>query len=415
MTGTLRRLCIMGGAMASSSRFLRPSPMREFDVGERRATWLELFFDLCFVATVASLSTRLHGDHTVQGALWFVGLFVAIWWAWTAFTWFATAWDNDDVAFRLFMLGAMLLVIVLAATLPDIGHGEEGKEAVFAAAYAGMQFLLAVMFLRVLPHANDARRFVQRYLVGDLIGGVIFVGSIAVDPPLRHWLWAMGVAVLMLMPVLAVQAYSHQPFDSRHIPERYGLFAIVVLGESVVAVSAGLGEVRLNTAATGTAVLGFAIAAALWWSYFETVSSSALDRGRLLASFLWGYGHFFVYAGIAVIAVGIEIAIEAAAKKTPFDGRALMCCGAASFLFALAVIHEANRRRWDAVLTSRLVAIALLLGVAVLGAGLGPVATAVVVFAVLAIETAIDVVRAGGEGLAADHVHEDTVAEVASP
>ena len=398
--------------MADSSRFLRPSPMREFDVGERRATWLELFFDLCFVATVASLSTRLQLDHSIPGTLSFVGLFVAVWWAWMAFTWFATAWDNDDVAFRLFMLGAMLLVIVLAATLPDVGHGETGKEAVFAAAYAGMQFLLAVMFLRVLPHAGDARRFVQRYLVGDLLGGVVFVGSIAVDPPLRYWLWAVGVVILMTMPVLAVQAYSGQPFDSRHIPERYGLFAIIVLGESVVAVAAGLGEVRLNEAATETAVLGFAIAAALWWSYFETVSSSALDRDRLLASFLWGYGHFFVYAGIAVTAVGVELAIEAAATGVPFDGRALMCCGAAAFLFALGVIHEANRRRWDVVLSSRLVAIAVLLGIAVLGRGLGPVMTAVVVFVVLAAETAIDVIRAGGEGLAAGHLHEDTVAEV---
>jgi low temperature requirement protein LtrA len=397
----------------TTSRFLRPSPMREFDVGERRATWLELFFDLCFVAAVAALSARLLHDHSVGGVLAFLGLFVAVWWAWMAFTWFATAWDNDDVAFRLFMLGAMLLVIVLAAAIPGIGDASSGREAVFASAYAGMQFLLAVMFLRVLPHAADARGFVQRYLIGDLIGGVIFVGSLGVDPPLRYWLWAAGVAVLMTMPVVAVRAYTGQPFDSRHIPERYGLFTIIVLGESVVAVAAGLGEVRLNVAATTTAVVGFGIASALWWSYFETVSSSALDRGRLLASFLWGYGHYFVFAGIAVTAVGVELAITSAAKDTMFDGtmRALLCCGPVSFLFALGAIHQANRRRWDAALIAQLVAIAVLLGVAALGRGLGPVATASMVFAVLAAEAVFDVIRAGGEGLAADHVHADTVAE----
>ena len=383
-------------------------------MGERRATWLELFFDLCFVATVAALSTRLRSDPSLEGTLSFVGLFVAVWWAWMAFTWFATAWDNDDVAFRLFMLGAMLLVIVLAAAIPSIGAENSSREAVFASAYAGMQFLLAVMFLRVLPHAGEARVFVLRYLIGDLFGGLLFVASIGVDPPLRYWLWAAGVAELMTMPIFAVRAYGGQPFDSRHIPERYGLFTIILLGESVVAVAAGLGEVRLNVDASATAVVGFGIAAAVWWSYFETVSSSALDRARLLASFLWGYGHLFVYAGIAMMAVGVELAIASAAGHEPFTVgmRALLCGGPASFLFALATIHEANERHWDAALTARLAAIAVLAGIATLGGGLGPLATAVAVFAVLVIVTAFDVVRAGGEGLVADHMHEDTVAEV---
>jgi low temperature requirement protein LtrA len=397
----------------TTSRFLRPAAMREFDVGERRATWLELFFDLCFVAAVAALSTRLLHHHSIPGVLAFLGLFVAVWWAWMAFTWFATAWDNDDVAFRLFMLAAMLLVIVLAAAIPGIGDASSGREAVFASAYAGMQFLLAVMFLRVLPHAADARGFAQRYLIGDLIGGLIFVGSIGVDPPLRYWLWAAGVTVLMTTPVVAVRAYTGQPFDSRHIPERYGLFTIIVLGESVVAVAAGLGEVRLNVAATTTAVIGFGIASAVWWSYFETVSSSALDRGRLLASFLWGYGHLLVFGGIAATAVGVELAIMSAATDAAFDAaaRALLCCGPASFLFALGLIHLANRVQRDATMIARLVAIVVLVGLAVLGHGLGPVATTSVVFVVLAAATVLDVMRAGGEGLAADHVHEDTVAD----
>jgi low temperature requirement protein LtrA len=400
--------------MARTSKILRPSPMREFDVGERRATWLELFFDLCFVAAIAALSTRLQLDHTLTGALSFVGLFVAVWWAWMTFTWFATAWDNDDVAFRLFMLGAMLLVIVLAATIPDLGHEDGNKEAVFATSFAGMQFLLAVMFVRVLPHAGEARLLVLRYLVGHLLGGLLFVASIAVEPPVRYWLWAAGVAELMTMPVVAVRAYTHQPFDSRHIPERYGLFAIIVLGESVVSVSAGLGEVRLNVDATVAAVVGFGIAAAVWWSYFETVSSSALDRSRLLASLLWGYGHFFVYAGIALLAVGVELAIGSAVGDEPFDDgqRALLCGGPAAILFGLVVIHEANERHWDAVVTARLMAVVALVGVALVGDGLGPLGTVVVVFAVMAVTTAIDVMLAGGEGLAADHVHEDTVAEI---
>ena len=398
--------------------------MREFDVGERRATWLELFFDLCFVAAVAALSTRLQVQmeehNTMGGLLSFVGLFVAVWWAWMAFTWFATAWDNDDVAFRLCMFGAMLLVIVVAAAIPGvggIGGGNTGKEVVFASAYAGMQFVLALMFLRVLTHAGDARRFVLRYLTGNLVGGLIFVASIAMDPPARYWWWAAGVAVLMTTPVAAARAYGGQPFDSRHIPERYGLFTIIVLGESVVAVAGGLGDVRLNVPATSTAVVGFGIAAAVWWSYFETLSSSALDRSRRLASFLWGYGHLFVYGGIAMMAIGVELAIASAARGGTFTVgmRVLLCGGPAAFLFALGTIHEANERHWDVVVSARLAAIAVLLGIAAFGDGMGPLATAALVFVVLAAETAFDVVHAGEEGLVADHMHEDTVADVEEP
>ena len=181
--------------------------------------------------------------------------------------------DNDDLVHRVGMLAAMLLVIVLAASIPRV---LDGNGTLFVLAYAGMQALLVVMFARVLRHAGPAHRLARNSMIGDLIGGLIMASSLWFDGPTRSWLWAIAVIELMVVPIFARRSFDGQPFDPRHLPERYGLFTIIVLGESVVTVGIGLGEVRFDGGAVASAVLGFGIAAAIWWSYFETVSSTAL-------------------------------------------------------------------------------------------------------------------------------------------
>ncbi|MEO8475791.1 MAG: low temperature requirement protein A [Actinomycetota bacterium] len=377
--------------------------MRDFEVEDRKSTWLELFFDLCFVAAVTALADGLRSDPTLAGLWHFCLLFVPVWWAWMEFTWFATAWDNDDLFHRLSLLFAMLLVIVLASGIRDVVSG--GSDVAFVLAYAAMQVLLVVMFLRVLPHAGDARGLAKNYLIGDAIGGALMLASLAVDASARHWIWALALLVLMVAPVFAVRAYDGQPFDARHIPERYGLFAIIVLGEGVVAVTTGLSSATLDGGSVASALLGFGIAAAIWWAYFETVSSSALSRERVVASFLWGYGHLFAYSGIAASAVGVQLAIEAGAHGDhglSLATRLMLCAGPGFVLFALAVIHKANIQAWDAVMSQRLIAIALLLATVGLGRGMPPAALTGVVFVVLAVTVTLDVRRAGGEGLAAE-------------
>ena len=388
---------------------IRPAPMREFDVGERTTTWLELFFDLCFVAAVAALADGLHSEPTLRGLWHFAALFVPVWWAWMEFTWFATAWDNDDLLHRLGMLTAMLLVIVLAAGIPRV---YEGNDRVFVLTYAAMQGLLVLMFARVLPHAGRARRFARNYMVADAIGGLVMLASLAVDQPLRYWMWALAVVVLMLGPVIAVRAYEGQPFDSRHIPERYGLFTIIVLGESVVAVAASLGEVALDGGAIASALLGFGIAAAIWWGYFETVSSTSLSRERVGASFLWGYGHLFGFGGIAAAAIGVELAIEAGAAGDhglSLAARLMLCGGASSFLVTLVAVHTAEIGWRGAGMLQRWAAIAALLALVWVGRGWPPALLVGTVFVVLVATIVLDVVRLGGQGLAADHQPDEQV------
>ena len=388
-------------------RWIRPAPMRDFDVADRRSTWLELFFDLCFAAAIATLADGLHSDPTLHGMLPFLALFVPVWWVWTQFTWFGTAWDNDDLLHRFGMFAAMLLVIVLAATIPRV---YEGNDRVFVLAYVGMQVLLVTMFARVLGHAGKARRFVRNSMVGNLIGALIMLSSVWVEAPLRYWIWTIAVLELMVVPVFARRSYEGQPFDSSHLPERYGLFTIIVLGESVVTVGVGLGEVQLDGGAVTSAVLGFAIAAAIWWSYFETVSSTALSHDRIWTSFVWGYGHLFGYAGIAATAVGVDLAIEAGAQADhglSLAARLMLCGGAAAFLLSLVAVHAAEIGWRGAGMVQRWATIVALLVIAFVAHGWPPASVVGAVFVMLVITVSFDVANVGGQGLAADHLPDE--------
>ena len=350
---------------------VRPPVLRSFDQEERHASWLELFFDLCFVAAVAALAAGLREQPTSDGLLRFAGLFVPVWWGWMGYTWYATAFDTDDVVFRLTLLGAMLSVIVLSAGIPGVA---EGHPAGFVLAYAALQLLLVGLFVRAWRHVPAARPLSSRYAAGDALGALVWLASLLAAPAARPWLWALGMVVLMVTPVLAVRALEVQAFHSRHIAERYGLFTLIVLGESVVAATAGASDTHGQLGAALVAAAGFVVAACVWWLYFEFVKASSLSRDHLLPSFVWGYGHLLIFAGIAAAASGVELAVHATVEHHATTGpeRVALCGGLAAYLVAVAAIHLVTVNRWDAVLGGRLAAAALLAVLAAAGGGLDP-------------------------------------------
>lgn len=372
----------MSTAPAPAPGHLRPVRLRAADE-ERHPTWLELFFDLCFVAAVAALASGLHHHPDARGVLTFAGLFIPVWWAWMGFTWHASAFDNDDIVFRISWFVAMLLVVVLAS---QAGAAADGAGAGFALAYGLLQLLLAALFLRARRRETSARAFATRYAIGDLIGAAVWLGSALAEPPLQYALWAAGMAILMATPPLAVLAYRGKAFNAAHVAERYGLFTIIVLGESVVAVAAGLGGDGFTWPQAVTAALGFGIAAGVWWIYFGSVRWSSLTRDSLLRSFTWGYGHLLVFAGVAAAAVGVHLAADAAGGEAEFGaaGRWILAGGVLAFLVALLAVHYVTVLRWDRLSAGRAVAAALLAALAAFAGGIGPLAFSGAVFGVLA-------------------------------
>jgi low temperature requirement protein LtrA len=400
-------------------RYVRPQVLRnltsEQRAEERTSTWLELFFDLCFVVAVAALARGLHDAPNLGGMLRFLGLFVPVWWSWMIFTWYATAFDNDDVPYRVTLFVAMLSILGLAASVGGIGV-EPAATVSFVLAYALMRLLVAGLFLRARWHVPTAlRRFVGFYVAGNVIGAAIWLSSLLVPPPFRYAVWAIGLSVELLGPILAVRTLDNPrvSFHPRHIPERYGLFTLIVLGESVLAVAAGTAGTDWAPEGVLTAVAGFVAAACIWWLYFDHVGSSGIELGPRPA-FYWGYGHFAVYAGIAAFGVGVQLAIEATAPHSalalaggaPHSGgydlgaRAVLAGGVVLFLAASAFVDRVNEGATNnRVLLARLAAVALLVAVTALGSLLSRLAftaTVSLVLLALTIYETLDAEPTGG-------------------
>ena len=390
-----------------TSRFVRPQAMRnltsEQRAEERSSTWLELFFDLCFVVAVAALARGLHHEPNLEGMLRFLGLFVPVWWSWMIFTWYATSFDNDDVPYRITLFVAMLSILGLAATVGRIGVDSSAVVG-FVLAYSLMRFLVAGLFMRARRHVSaDLRPFVAFYAAGNIIGATIWLSSLLVPAPWRYAVWAIGLAVELLGPILAVMTLDNPriTFHPRHIAERYGLFTLIVLGESVLAVASGTAGTDWAPEAVLTAAVGFVAAACIWWLYFDHVGSSGIELGPRPA-FYWGYGHFAVYAGIAAFGVGVLLAIESAAPEYALaagaapegyglGARTVLAGGVILFLLGIAFVDRINEgTRNDRVLLARLAAVALLVLVTTLGSLLSPPAFAATVCLVLLVLTAFE-------------------------
>ncbi|WP_051367346.1 low temperature requirement protein A [Hamadaea tsunoensis] len=283
----------------------------------RRATWLELFCDLVFVVAVARLGALLHTDHSVRGFLAFAGLFVAVWWLWLSFSYFADLFDDDGPLQRLTQLVAALGAAILAVTVDgDI----RAHSARFAAIFAVLLLLLTVMYAWTGAREPRAAELCRWYTAGSGIGAALWAISILVPVPGRYAVWAVAlVANATVSGPLAYAKMREAPRQVSHMPERFGLFVLVVLGEAVWSTVTGITEGSWSPGAVTVAVSGFVIAASMWWIYFlafdEEAISRVLSQSRTaqVRSFLYGYGHLIVYVAIVASGVGVELAAEAAA------------------------------------------------------------------------------------------------------
>ena len=232
---------------------LRPPRLRtaETEAEEHRVTWLELFYDLVFVVAVAQLGHRLLVDHSVQGTLGYIGLFIPLWYAWAQFTFYADRYDTNDLGQRLLAIAQMVAIALMAAS---ISGDEADSMTAFAVAYVLARAVLLVMYVRAYRHVQPTRALVRGYLRGFSLGGLIWLISIWVPSPARFVLWGIGMVVDFATPWLVRKEQAKVPLDVDHLPERFGLFTILVLGESMAAIVAGCrgGDARSHCASSGT-------------------------------------------------------------------------------------------------------------------------------------------------------------------
>jgi low temperature requirement protein LtrA len=281
----------------------------------RVATPLELLFDLTFVVAVAAVVPELaHAvvdAHPVEGVLGYLLVFFGIWWAWMNFTWFASAFDCDDALYRVLTMVQMAGVLVLAAGVePAFERGDFGTAV---AGYVLMRIALVAQWLRVARSVPEYRTNALRYAIPIAAVQLLWIARLALPQPVSLVTFVVLGMVELLIPVYA-DRQNMTPWHPHHIAERYGLFTIIVLGESVLATTSALLAAKTATGLSVelmvVAIAGLVLLFACWWLYFLDSDAPRLESQRERA-FVWGYGHFFVFASLAAVGAGIEATIEA--------------------------------------------------------------------------------------------------------
>ncbi|MCM3778106.1 low temperature requirement protein A [Microbacterium hydrocarbonoxydans] len=280
----------------------------------RTASSLELFFDLVFVVAVSITSAQLHhalshGDF-VHGITSYAMLFFAIWWAWMNFTWFATSFDTDDWLYRVTTIVQMGGVLVLAAGVP--AAFEHGDFTVPVIGYVVMRAAMIAQWLRASRGAGDLRGATRRYAVGIAAVQVLWVLFLLI-PSGTLQLVAFVVFALLEVSIPVFAEYRRQtPWHPHHITERYGLFTLIVLGESLLASANAIidasRELESFVPLISISVLTLVVTASLWWIYFWPPHHRAITTfGRSLR---YGYTHYFVFAAAAAFSAGIEVELD---------------------------------------------------------------------------------------------------------
>jgi low temperature requirement protein LtrA len=286
----------------------------------RKATWFELFFDLVFVVAVAQAAGAYAHHYGLAGAGQFVLSFLAMWWCWLGHTFHATRFDEDRPMQRL--IGFLQ---VGAAAL--IGYGVTAPLAERAWAFGGgiaaFKLLLALAYLGERRWAGAAG-LIRVYASLYAVQATLWLAGVASAGPLRWACWALALGLDLASPWLVARHTAAVPPHPEHLPERFGLFTIILLGEGMAAVVHALdhGE-RLHASAVVSALVGAMLSFGLWLVYFDRVKGQGERHvadavaGRRLR--LWAYAHVPLYMGIASLAAG-TVALAAPGALTAING-----------------------------------------------------------------------------------------------
>ena len=327
------------------SRFARPHA-----AGEQRATTLELFYDLVFVFAITQVSHLLLEHLSWEGVGQSVVVLLAVWWSWNYTTWVTNELDPDSIVVRLLLLGLMLASLVMAIAIPD-AFGD--RALLFAGSYVAIQ----VGRHTFLTFAAAARGTIERTRAGRIliwfvVAGALWIAGGIADGEARTALWIAALIVDYGGPLVTFWVPGLPPVSDRvwqvetsHFAERFQLFVIIALGESIVVTGATTSGLELDAARVTAFCVAFVGTAALWWLYFDYVARIAQRRLELaenrtrLARDGYTYLHVVMIAGVIVAAVGDELVIAHPSEELPGREVAAVAAGPALYLLAHALFR----------------------------------------------------------------------------
>ena len=362
---------------------------RDPNEAHRAATPLELFFDLTFVAAVAQAGSGLEqgliGGDARRVLIVYPLVFFAIWWGWMNFTWFASAYDVDDVPYRVAVLVQMTGVLILAAgTTRALEHWNFD---LMVLGYVVLRLAMVSLWLRAAFADPSGRRCALRYAVGITVVQIGWTLTLLLPLAARAPVFVILVVGELSVPIVAETA-GRTSWHPGHIAERYGLFTIIVLGETVLAASAGVHTAIVAQAPLreflGVIVGGLLAVFAMWWVYFDMPSERIVEYVRrefsehLNGAFAWGYGHYFVFASAAATGAGLTVGIEEVTGHsllTKLEAGFVETAPIAIYLVAVWLVHKRYKpkgvwRTFAAPVAAVLIVAASVLSQPVFAAGL---------------------------------------------
>ena len=351
---------------------------------ERRVTSLELFFDLVFVFAITQVSGLVSVHATWVRLLQGLAILAVLWFAWTGYAWLGNTANAEEGVMRVMLLSAMAAMLIASLAVPRAF----GADALtFGIAYFAVRFLHVATYTAVARRQRDPELAgaVGRLASTILPAAALLVLAGAVDGPARTACWIAAIAVdYGGIMARGIEGWRVHP---GHFAERHGLVIIIALGESIVSLGVGAGKLPLGVGVIVAALLGIAVAAALWWAYFDVVALVAERRLRsasaraqaLMARDSYSYLHLPMVVGIIAFAIGVKRTLPELHAHLGIVPASALCGGVALYLVSLSAFKRRNIGSFN---RQRLVAAALLLA-------LIPVATAVSALLALALVAAV--------------------------
>jgi low temperature requirement protein LtrA len=361
---------------------------------ERKTSYLELFFDLVFVFAVTQVTFLVAHDPTARGFAHGAIVFGLVWWAWSGYAWMTNAIDIERTETRLLMLAAAAGSFVLAILLPG-AFEDDGVRFVFA--YLFVRVLNVGLYVRGL-HGSEQEAAIMKLAPYFLVSPVIAVVGGFLDDEWRALIW-IGSLAIDVAGALRSSSWDFR-VSPAHFAERYALFVIIALGESVVAIGAAAASLPRDTEFFFAVAISFGIVAVLWWSYFDFPALAAAralrfaspERRPALARDLFTFFHFPNVLGIIFVAVAAKKALAHPSDPLTGGGRAALALGLVLFLsqFVLGRFYFVRR-----LSVERLVGMAAIVVIAAAGGHVDALWLLALTFAVLAATTVVEMRRLG--------------------
>ena len=339
---------MLADVAAGSSPIIPDLPIiRTRQEGEQRATFFELFFDLVYVFAVTQVSHHLLDDMSWVAAAETAFMLVALYWAWNYTTWMTNWFDPDTAPIRLVLVFVMAASLLMAVAIPE-GFG--AYALLFACGYSGLQIGRNAFVVAVTPRGRFNQNF-RQILAWSVVSAPLWVaGGIVDDEALRWVLWLAALGIDLAGPLASYwlpgagsTPMSQWQIEGAHFGERFQLFVIIALGESIVLAGATASDTGLSVDVVAALLLALLSSTALWWLYFGQVADEVLERIRgatpeergQIGRDIYTYLHLPIVAGIVLVAVGDELVIAHPTDDLHGGGALVALGGPALFLAGL--------------------------------------------------------------------------------